>query len=293
MTRLRRFDLASDLSPEERAALGNLDPLASRLAAYDAPEPDPADTAALVARLAPLVAARAEAEPDLVWDDAPASGPRHWLVLARAQVTLVDHVVLWAGGLVLALGLLVAGIGQGGLLSLAFSLGAPVLAAGGVAFAFRPAGRTLAEIERISPVTPLEMLYVRLGLVLTGNLALALGLLALIWIEAPRLVLWRVVLLWLGPMLGLAGGALYASVRWGTVAGLSMPLGAWGTLVLLAWQGVIAPATPLQALRPVEILVHLSQAPGVLAATLALLVAGVLLLWQSTRLVGRETASWN
>ncbi|MDI3339811.1 MAG: hypothetical protein QJR03_04690 [Sphaerobacter sp.] len=292
MTRQRRSDLAAGLSPEERAALGDLGPLAARLAAYDAPEPDPADTAGLIARLAPLVAARAEPQGDLVWDDAPVTGARHWLALARAQLALVDHAVLWAGALVLALGLLVAGIGLGGLLSLAFALGAPVLAAAGVAYAFRPAGRTLAEIERISPVTPLELLYVRLGLVLAGNLTLALALLAVVWIEEPRLVLWRLVLLWLGPMLGLAGGALYTAARWGMVAGLTAPLGAWGTLVLLAWQGVLAPVMP-QAHQPEEVLLHLSQAPGVLAATLVLLVAGLVLLWQGTRLVGRETAAWS
>jgi len=188
--------------------------------------------------------------------------------------------------------LIIAGVGYSGLLSLGVTLIAPVLAAAGVAFAFRPAGQTLAEIERISPVTPLELLYVRLGLVLAGNLALALALLGLVWIEGPRLVLWRVVLLWLGPMLGLAGMALYTSARWGTVAGLTAPLGAWGTLVLLAWQGVIEPADP-RVFGPTDILVHLSQAPGVLVATLLLLAAGVLLLWQGTRLVGRETAAWN
>ncbi|MFO7272973.1 MAG: hypothetical protein DIU58_016090 [Sphaerobacter thermophilus] len=292
MTRQRRSDLASGLSPEARAALGDLDPLAARLATYDAPEPDPADTEALIDRLAPLVAARTAPESDLVWDESPAPSIHHWLALARAQIALIDHVVLWAGGLVLALGLIVAGVGYSGLLSLGVTLCAPVLAAAGVAFAFRPAGQTLAEIERISPVMPLELLYVRLGLVLAGNLALALALLGLIWIEGPRLVLWRVVLLWLGPMLGLAGMALYTSARWGTIAGLTVPLGAWGTLVLLAWQGVIEPADP-QVFGPTDILVHLSQAPGVLVATLLLLAAGVLLLWQGTRLVGRETAAWN
>lgn len=292
MTRQHRPDLAADLSPEEREQLGDLGPLAGQLARYDAPEPPEADTATLIARLAPTVAARTETKPAAFWDDIPANGGVNWLALARAQLALVDPSAFWAAGLVFALGLLVTALGRGGLLALGFTLGAPILAAAGVAYAFRPAGRTLGEIERLSPVSLLELLYVRLGLVLSANLVLTLALLALTWVEMPRLILWRLLLLWLGPMLGIAGAALVVAARWGTLPGIAVPLGLWSVIGFIAWRAATTPPAsgPLTA---TVILDRLSHMPAVMFGALLLLVTGVLLLHLGTRLVARQGELWS
>src|ERR687894_312340 len=113
------------------------------------------------------------------------------------------------------------------------------LVAARVAYVFRPATRTIWEWERCCPVRPLELLYVRLGLIVASNIAVAGLILSVVSAETPGLLLWRLILAWLGPLLGLAGLALYISVRWGSLAGVAAPLTIWAALIVLGWQALV------------------------------------------------------
>ncbi|MCU0493185.1 MAG: hypothetical protein MUD01_16490 [Chloroflexaceae bacterium] len=272
--------LGAELSPEERAELGSLEPLVARLAASESAPPSATDTARLVAQLRPLVAGRATPLPA-----PPAVGVGQWLRLARAQLWLVGHGFWWASAGVLLLGLAVGLLASGGALAVAFVLLAPLLAAGCVAYAFRPATRTMWELEQAAPVSLLELLYVRLAMVLLWNLALASLLLTLIAVQEPRLLLWRLLLLWLGPLLGLTGVALFATVRWGGLAGALLPLGLWALGMGLGWQ-YLAERLAVEAQFLDGLLALLLSSDTLLASALAALVAGLVLLVQSGRLVG-------
>lgn len=262
------------------------------MAGYVAPRPGEEETARLLTRLRPLVAARAGANPSPA--GAADAGVRHWLRLAWSQTRFLEAPFWWAGGLVIGLGILVTLVARGGTGPALFVLVSPVLAAAGVAYAFRPAARSLWEIEKASPVRPLELLYARLGIVLAFNLVLSLLLLAVVAAQEPRAVLWRLVFAWLGPMLVLAGSALYSSVRWGAIAGAGVPAILWAGLLTLGSRSVgqggggLLPAPTLDWLLPV-----ISQSNSVAGLSLMLAVLGLALMRQGGRLVLGEGSSWN
>jgi len=211
-------------------------------------------------------------------------GLRAWLNLVSSQAALLQPPFWWAGGLVLLLGLIVALLEGDGLLSLTFVLLTPVLSAAGVAYAFRPETRTLWELERLTPINPLELLYARLTLVLAFDALLSLVLLGVIWVQVPQVVLWRLLLAWLGPMLGLTGVALYATVRWGPTLGAVLPLGLWGAFVLVGWWQAVERGVYLEG--AVNWFLALINASSLFPAVALLAAAlGLLLLWQSGRLV--------
>lgn len=288
--------LVDGLSPDEQAELGNLEPMAAQLAGYVAPQPSPAETARLLAHLRPLVAARAAAEERL--DDpeeflpegeAP-TGPRFWLRLAWSQTALIEPAFWWASGAVLLLGLFLGALD--GAAATLFALFGPVLAAGAVAYAFRPATRSLGELERACPIQPLELVYARLSLVLSFNLLVVLASLGSVWMQEPRAVLWRLVIAWLGPLMALAGVALYTTVRWGAIAGAAVPLTLWAGLVMgglqwAAWQTGLSTRLLLDQVGP-----FVAQSNGVLLASALALAAGLTLFRQAGRRA-LEGSSWS
>lgn len=286
-------DLAAGFTPEERAELGDLGPLAGHLARYDAPVPDAASQAALLARLRPMVAARTATPEAIDWGAPVGGGVRDWLRLALAQTRLIDPAFRWASALIVALGLLVGLSGRGGPLALVLALLAPILAAAGVAIAFRPAGQTLSEIERLSPVSPLSLLYARLAVVLAVNLGISAVLLLGIWAEEPRLVLWRLALLWLGPMLGLAGLSLWLSVRVGPLVSIAAPSVLWGGLVFGTWRWAEQVNRAVEHMDSLALLAWVSGTDGAFTVSLLFLVAGAALLWHASRLVRREVPVWS
>lgn len=220
------------------------------------------------------------------------------LHLARAQTSLLEAPFWWSSLLLLLLGVGVgyASGGAAGVIVL-FVVFAPLLAAGGVAYLFRPATRGLWDLERISPVQPLELLYARLTLILAFNVGLALVLLPFAWNQAP---IWRLLLAWLGPMIGLTGLALYLSVRWHTLAGTLVPLSLWCAMVMLGWQrGVMFmplltadPAQPYSTETPfVRILDILWHSNAVLIGAILALAVGLTLYWQAGQWVRRADYS--
>jgi hypothetical protein len=267
--------LTEGLDEAQREELGDLAGLARSLAGYDAPEPGSRDRARLLAALEPHLPAPVGAQPRRA---------RGWLSLIRSQAALLQPPFWWAGGVVLLLGLIVALLERDGLLALAFVLLTPVLAAAGVAYTFRPETRTLWELERLTPVNPLELLYARLALALAFDALLSLALLAVLWLQVPQLVLWRLLLAWLGPMLALAGVALYATVRWGPTPGAVLPLGLWGAFVLVGWWQAVERAMELgQAMS--WLLATLNGSALLPGASLLAAALGLLLLWGAGRLV--------
>jgi hypothetical protein len=253
----------------------------------DAPDPTPADSAALIARLTTLLPAAesrpAESQP------VPGMSPGLWLQLARAQVRLLGAPFWAASLLVLGLGLALGLAGDGSLLAIAFVLCAPILAALGVAYVFRPEARSLRELEQISPVGALELLFVRLGVALAFNTALCLILLGLITLREPQIVLWRLLVVWLGPMLALTGTALYASLRLGSPAGVAVPLGLWGLLMLLGWH-----ESRLQggSLLGQWVLTQVSHSDAFLLGAVIALLVGLLLVRQAERYLRQEITAW-
>lgn len=295
-------NLIAELSPEERAELGDLSPVAQGLAGYVAPRPTGVQTEALLAHLRPLVKARAvaqealpaEPEPEFLPDEPLLAGPRGvrgWIALARSQTSLLEPPFWWASALLFALGLGTAIFADGRTVALSIALLSPVLAAAGVAYAFRPSARSLWEIERASPINPIELVYARLGLILSFNLALSVPLLALLAVVEPNLILWRLLVVWSGFMLGLTGLALYATVRWGALVGGAAPLILWAAVV--GWQGRPG-GRLLENLFTGGLIGLVNQSNGLLGVALGGLLLGVLLLRTGGQAaLGEVRDGWN
>lgn len=275
--------LTDGLDEAQRLVLGDLSVLAHFLETDSIPELGPAEQARLLAALDPYLPASAAPHPPGLGD---------WLRLARGQLALFESSFWLAGLLVLFLGLSLTVIDGRELLPLAFVLLAPLLAAAGVAYAFRPETRTLGELERLTATSAVELLYARLALVLAFNLTISLLLLLLIWLEGPQVALWRLALAWLGPMLALAGLALYATLRWGSLVGTILPLGVWGGLVLLGWREAVVRAT--ESLSPVVwLLLEINYSNPLLSGSILACLVGLGLLALAGRIVTSETQSWS
>ena len=259
--------LWDDLKPEERDKLGDLSELESALLAYDAPD---VDSEHFAAELAPLLHRTAI---------------RDWRSLLRRQIALPGAGFWWASGLLFALGMLVvlASDGIGGLL---FALGSPLIATLGVAYLLRPATRGLRELERLSAISPLELFYARLLLMLAYNIVLALPLILLGWGQGADIVLWRVLLVWFGPMLGMTGTAFYITLRWNLLVGVGVPLGAWAAVVFLGWRDVVTGAAVVN-LALDRVLLIMLQSDMLLTGSLLALLTGLLLVGMSGRQVRR------
>lgn len=264
-------ELLSDLTPGEQAELGDLTELEAALLAYNAPD---INSAHLMGELTPLLH-RTVKRPHI----------HDWRGLLRTQTTLPGTGFWWASGLLFALGLLLvlASDGTGGLL---FALASPLVAGFGVTYLLRPATRGLRELERLSAIRPLELLYVRLLLVLTYNTGLALPLILIGWGQGTDVVLWRVLMVWFGPMVGMTGAAFYITLRWNPLAGIGVPLGAWAALVFLGWQDVVASATVFNLTADLMLLIVV-QSDVILAGSLLALLIGLLMLVMTGQQVRR------
>ena len=236
--RLPESRLTDGLDPEQQASLGDISAVEALLLSNNETNPSPEAHARLLAALKTLLPAPGEMD-DQAWVLSQTSrGWKGLLQLTRVQLSVVDTPFWWASGLVFLLGLLLVLLSQGAAPPVLCVLFAPMLAAVGVAYAFRPATQTLGELERISPTPALELFYARVLLVLSLNGGIAMLLMAAIWLREPQLILWRLLIAWVGPLLALSGLALLVTIRWGSLIGLLTPLGSWATLVYLGWTEV-------------------------------------------------------
>jgi hypothetical protein len=263
--------LVEGLDPNQQAAIGNLEHVEAFLDRAPAPDSTPSQRLKLLAVLESALPPAAS--PGLARTLAA------WLKIARSQAVLLETPFWWSNGIILLLGLLVTLLDGGSGLALILLVLSPVLAVGGVAYAFRPSTRGLWELEKIAPISPLELLYTRLVLSLAVNLLIALALSSIIWVREPQLILWRLILVWLGPLFALSGAALLITLRWGSVAGALVPLGMWGLLFFLGWQGVLQEAAYDPA--PLRLILDVIQASNQLATAgaLAFLLGLFLLFW--------------
>lgn len=285
-----KLDLEHDLTPEQRAELGDLSPLFDRLAAHDLPAPDSA-------KLMAVLRAESVGTPNGASDTANTlhtsgqtrRGVRHWLRLAWAQTALVEPP-FWTSTLLLTgIGLL-WGLGNGsGWTTLCLLFLSPLLAVGGVAYFFRPATRTLWELELLSQTSPFQLLMARMAVILSLNFGLALLLFGVAWTQGLQIIFWRLLLLWFGPMIGIMGLALFCSVRWNTPTGVIVPMLAWGALILIGWRETIFKLEIglIPAAESGALVAGLVDSNLLMALAGAALAAGIALILESGRLVER------
>jgi hypothetical protein len=275
--------LTDGLDETKRRELGDLKNLVELLESDAVSDPGKEEHARLLAALEPYLPVSTLPQP---------RGLGNWMRLALGQLVLFKSSFWLAGALLLLLGLFLTAIDGRVLLPLTFVLLSPLLAAAGVAYAFRPETRTLGELERLTSTGAAELLYTRLALVLAFNLLISFFLLLLIWLEGPQVVLWRLALAWLGPMLALTGLALYITIRWGSLVGAIIPLGLWGSLALLGWRDALLRAT--DGMTPAAwLLLEVSRSdPALIGSILACIVSlGLLVL--AGRAVTGEGLSWS
>lgn len=275
--------LVNGLDEDQRQSLGDLSKLADFLETDRLPDPGKKETARLLEALEPYL-------PDTT---APRTRtPANWLHLARSQFVLFEGSFWLSSALILLLGLLMTVVDGRELLPLAFVLLSPLLAAAGVAYAFRPETRALGELERLTATSPVELLYTRLALVLAFNLLTSILLLLLIWLEGSQVVLWRLALVWLGPMLALSGLALYTTIRWGGLVGTLLPLGLWGSLVLLGFREAFYHIAEGMTLTS-WLLAEIGRSSPVLMGSLMASLVGMGLLILAGRSVTQGWQSWS
>lgn len=215
-----------DLPEEEVRALA---PVLARLAAWEAPAPTPADSARLVARLAPLLpapspiraAVRARQRGVGSYLRAQLGGValqaslfRPWFWLSSAAIVALGLVLLLQTSLNRALLLELLG---------------PALSYLAVAAACRAAPARTLELELACPVSATQLTLTRLLIVLSYDVALGL-LLSL----APGGGMLSLTLHWLAPLLLVSGVALLLSGRLGVHLAVGVATFGWvaGTVLM-------------------------------------------------------------
>lgn len=263
--------LTSGLDPEQIAALGDLSGVEAQLNSYAIPEPD---TSALLARLTMQETA---ARPLIDW--------RGWLRLAQTQTMLLSGRFWWATLIILALGILLV-TAYGGAMLAFYTLCSPVLAVVVSAYLFRAETPTLREFELLGGYGALELLYIRVLLVLVYTFIVTLLLLLAALTQGVNVILWRLLMIWLGPMVGLTGLALYATVRWNAIAGGALPMGLWALMLVLGWRELMGSMVGVNTSQ--FLMTVISQSNGLLFGALAGLIGGVALIWQAGLWVAHE-----
>ena len=253
-------------TPEECA---DLLPALLRLSEWQAPQPEPADTRRLLARLATELPALSPVR------QAIREHRQHrvafLLATARAQVSLFG-LGFW---LVSALITLV-GVGAVAVLrnvvpdqalvlqALVLRISGPLLALLGTIVAFRGRGARVLELELVCLPSPLQLAIARLVIVLGYDVGLSLALSLLLWAGGSGQVL-ALTLSWFTPLLLVAGLALLLSLRLSIQVAASLAYGSW--LALLSMSTI----TNLQSLLLAPALLVLPGCIGLAGLSIALL----------------------
>jgi hypothetical protein len=198
------------------------------------------------------------------------------LLILRSQVGVVQREIWLASALMFALGLAVTLVMYRPTGSLApLILGAPVIAAAGIAFLYNSEIEAALEIERALPVPLPAIVLARLTLVLGFDTLLGLGASIVVAAIYPDVSLWPLVIGWFAPMAFLAALAFFvstASQDSGAGVAISMSLWLLYTLTRFSRSGVFT--------------ITLEFVPASL--TLWLVAASVVLIGASMVMVGRS-----
>src|SRR5258708_1790777 len=215
-------------SPEECA---DLLPAVRRLSEWQAPQPEPADTRRLLARLTPELPAPSPVR------QAIREHRQHrvafLLATARAQVSLFGLGFWLVSALITLIGVgavvVLRNVGPNQalvLLALVLRISGRLLAFLGTIVAFRGRGARVLELELVCLPSPLQLAIARLVIVLGYDVGLSLALSLLLWAGGSSQVL-ALTLSWFTPLLLVAGLALLLSLR------LSIPVAA--SLAYRSW----------------------------------------------------------
>lgn len=246
-------------TPEERA---DLLPALRRLSEWQAPQPEPADTQRLLARLTPALPAPSPVRQAI--REHRQGRVAFLLATARAQVSLFGLSFWLVSALVTLVGV---GIVLNKVLpaqELVLRVSGPLLAYLGTIVAFRGRGARVLELELVCLPSPLQLAVARLVIVLGYDVGLSLVLSLALWAGGSGQVL-ALTLSWLMPLLLVAGLALVLSLRLPVQAGASLAYGSW--LAFLA----ISTISPLQVLLLAPALLVLLGCIGLALLAIALL----------------------
>ncbi|GHO70232.1 hypothetical protein KSC_091240 [Ktedonobacter sp. SOSP1-52] len=249
-------------SPDECA---DLLPVLHRLPEWQAPQPEPADTRRLLARLTTELPTLSPVRQAI----RAHQQRRHanfslLLATARAQVSLFGLGFWLVSALVTLVGSVVV---LSKILSdqeMVLRASGPLLAYLGTLVAFRGRGARVLELELVCPPSPLQLVMARLVIVLGYDVGLGLALGLVLWAGGAEHVL-ALTLSWLMPLLLVVGLALLLSLRLPVQAAASLAYGSW--LAILA----IGSITNLQALLLTPELSVLPGCIGIALLAIALL----------------------
>jgi len=230
------------VSSEECA---DLLPAVHRLAEWQAPQPEPADTRRLLARLVTELPAPSSVRQAIrVYQQRRRTRVTFLLATARAQVSLFGPAFWLVSALITLLGIWVVLSKELPDQELVLRASGPLLAYLGTTIAFRGSGRKVLELELVCLPSPLQLVMARLVIVLGYDIGLSLALSLLLWLGGAGQVL-ALTLSWLMPLFLITGLALLLSLRLSTQAAASLAYGSW--LAFLAIGINFSLQTPLLA----------------------------------------------
>ena len=209
-------------TPEERA---DLLPALHRLSEWQAPQPEPADTRRLLARLATELPAPSPVR-QAIREHQQRTGIFWLLATARAQVSLFGPAFWLVSALVTLVGAVVVLSKVLPDQELVLRASGPLLAYLGTIVAFRGPGLRVLELELVCLPSPLQLAMARLVIVLGYDVGLGLALSLALWASGTGQVL-ALTLAWLMPLFLVAGLALLLSLRLSVQAAASLAYGSW------------------------------------------------------------------
>ena len=246
-------------SPEECT---DLLPALRRLSEWQAPQPEPADTRRLLARLVTELPAPAHVRQAI--HEHRQHRISFLLATARAQVSLFGLAFWLVSALITLLGAAVVLSNVLPNQEVVLRASGPLLAYLGTIVAFRGREARVLDLELVCLPSPLQLALARLVIVLGYDVGLGLALSLLLWAggsgQVPALTL-----SWLMPLLLVAGLALLLSLRFSVQAAASLAYGSW--LAFLA----ISTISNLQVLLLAPALLVLPGCIGLALLAIALL----------------------
>ena len=277
--------LVEGLDADQQKDLGDLKAVTDQLAAWQVPEPTAEEQSVLVKSLVRQIPQNynSQTKPDF--------SVRGWVRLVFSQAQLYEVEFWYACGAILLITLAGGALVGKAALSLFTLVVSPLLAIAGVAYVFNHNSSSLSALEAASPVGPYALFFCRSALILGTSLAALPVLLIPGQLLYPQMAFWRVVVIWLGVLVGLFGLATYTTVRWNGVMGTVIPLGIWGLLVGASWQRAVSVAGAW-TLVPEWIMHAVSTSDGLVVGALLALILGSLLFFQAARWVKQGSILW-